>query len=143
MADGIPVITQAQNKSYYEKIATMPHTIVPDRLAKSPKTPVIETVGEKRVLTDGTQTLELYHVPNVHSDTMLVGYLPPAKVLIEADLWNPPAANAAPPTAISPVTAAFFDTIQKMKLDMQKVAGLHGRLADVKEFQTAAGKATH
>jgi glyoxylase-like metal-dependent hydrolase (beta-lactamase superfamily II) len=142
MADGITVITQAQNKSYYEKVATMPHTIVPDRLSKSPKTPVIETVGEKRVLTDGTQTLELYHVPTVHTDTMLVGYLPQAKVLIEADLWNPPAANAPPP-AVSPVTAAFFDTIQKLKLDVQKVAGLHGRLADVKEFQTAAGKSTH
>jgi hypothetical protein len=41
------------------------------------------------------------------------------------------------------VVAAFFDTIQKMKLDVNKIAGLHGRLADVKEFQTAAGKTTH
>jgi glyoxylase-like metal-dependent hydrolase (beta-lactamase superfamily II) len=143
MAEGITVITQAQNKAYYEKVATMPHTIVPDRLAKSPKTPVIETVAEKRVLTDGTQTLELYRVPTVHTDTMLVGYLPKAKILIEADLWNPPAANAPPPGATSPVTAAFFDTIQRMKLDVQKIAGLHGRLADLKEFQTAAGKSTH
>jgi len=41
------------------------------------------------------------------------------------------------------VTAAFFETIQRMKLDVNQVAGLHGRLAPVKEFQTAAGKATH
>jgi glyoxylase-like metal-dependent hydrolase (beta-lactamase superfamily II) len=143
MAEGITIITQAQNRTYYEKIATMPHTIVPDRLSRSPKKPVIETVAEKRVLTDGTQVLELYRVPNDHADTMLVGYLPKAKILIEADLWNPPAANAVAPSAVSPVTAAFFDTIQRMKLDVNKIAGLHGRLADLREFQTAVGKATH
>ena len=141
MAEGITIITQAQNKAYYEKVAMMPHTIVPDRQAKSPKPAIVEGVGEKRVLTDGTQILELYHIPTVHTDTMLVGYLPNAKILIEADLWNPPAANAPPPTTISPVTAAFFESIEKLKLDVQKVAGLHGRLADMKEFQTAAGKA--
>ena len=143
MAEGITIITQAQNRAYYERIATMPHTIVPDRLAKSPKKPAIEAVAEKRVLTDATQTLELYRVPNNHTDTMLVGYLPKAKILIEADLWNPPATNAPAPTAISPVTAAFFDSLQRMKLDVSKVAGLHGRLAEMKEFQAAAGKSTH
>jgi glyoxylase-like metal-dependent hydrolase (beta-lactamase superfamily II) len=143
MAEGITIITQAENKAYYEKIAAMPHTIVPDRLSRSPKKPVIETVAEKRVLTDGNQILELYHVTTDHTDTMLVGYLPKAKILIEADLWNPPAANAPAQNAVNPVTTAFFDTIQRMKLDVSQVAGLHGRLAAVKEFQTAAGKATH
>jgi glyoxylase-like metal-dependent hydrolase (beta-lactamase superfamily II) len=143
MAEGITIITQAGNKAYYEKVATMPHTIVPDRLGRSPKKPVIETVAEKRVLTDGHQILELYHVPTDHTATMLVGYLPKAKILIEADLWNPPAANAAAQTVVNPVTVAFFDTIQRMKLEVNQVAGLHGRLAPVKEFQTAAGKATH
>jgi glyoxylase-like metal-dependent hydrolase (beta-lactamase superfamily II) len=142
MAEGITIITQAENKGYYEKIAAMPHTVVPDRLARSPKKPVIETVAEKRVLTDGTQTLELYHVPTVHTSTMLVGYLPKAKILIEADLWYPPAANA-PPAPVNPVATAFFDTIQRLKLDVNQVAGLHGRLATVKEFQTAAGKTAH
>jgi glyoxylase-like metal-dependent hydrolase (beta-lactamase superfamily II) len=143
MAEGITIITQAGNKAYYEKVATMPHTIVADRLSRSPKKPVIETVAEKRVLTDGNQILELYHVPTVHTDTMLVGYLPKAKILIEADLWNPPAANAPAQTAVNPVTTAFFNSIQELKLDVSQVAGLHGRLASVKDFQTAAGKATH
>jgi glyoxylase-like metal-dependent hydrolase (beta-lactamase superfamily II) len=145
MAEGYTIITQAQNKAYYEKtVATAPHTIVPDRQAKSPKKPVIETVAEKRVLTDGNQVLELYRVPNDHTDTMLVAYLPKLKLLVEADLWTPPAANAPPPPAVSPVTAAFFDSIQRMKLDVQKVAGLHGRLAEMKEFQAAVGKgSTH
>jgi glyoxylase-like metal-dependent hydrolase (beta-lactamase superfamily II) len=143
MAEGITIITQAGNKAYYEKVATMPHTISPDRQSRSPKKPVIETVAEKRVLTDGKQILELYHVPTVHTDTMLVGYLPKAKILIEADLWNPPAANAPAQTAVNPVTTAFFDSIHGLRLDVSQVAGLHGRLAPVKEFQTAAGKATH
>ena len=49
------------------------------------------------MLTDGTQTLELYHLQGTnHADTMLIGYLPKAKVLIEADAYNPAPPNAAP-----------------------------------------------
>jgi glyoxylase-like metal-dependent hydrolase (beta-lactamase superfamily II) len=57
MAEGYTVVTQASNKLYYERIASMPHTIVPDRLAKGQKKPVIEGVVDKRVFTDDTNTL--------------------------------------------------------------------------------------
>ena len=75
---------------FLEKVGTLPHTLSPDRLAKAPKKPVVEAVADKRVLTDGTQTLELYHLQGSnHTDTMLLGYLPKQKVLIEADVYNP------------------------------------------------------
>src|SRR5260221_8471080 len=45
----------------------------------------------------GVQTCAL---PIYHTDTMLLGYLPKQRVLIEADVYNPTPANApaAPPT---------------------------------------------
>ena len=47
-------------------------------------------MGEKRVLTDGTHTIELYHLQNFsHHDGMIVAYLPKEKVLLEADGYNP------------------------------------------------------
>jgi hypothetical protein len=70
---------------------------------------------------------------------MLVAYLPKAKLLVEADMWNPPAANAPPPAAVNPVTVQLVDGIKKLNLDVQQIAGLHGRLATVQELRTAAG----
>jgi glyoxylase-like metal-dependent hydrolase (beta-lactamase superfamily II) len=139
MAEGYTVVTQASNKLYYERIASMPHTIVPDRLAKGQKKPVIEGVVDKRVFTDDTNTLELYRLSTDHDDTMLVAYLPKAKLLVEADMWNPPAANAPPPVAVNPVTVQLVDGIKKLGIDVQQIAGLHGRLATVQELRTAAG----
>ena len=139
MAEGYTVVTHTSNTLYYQKVAAMPHTIVPDRLAKAAKRPVVEGVAEKRVFTDDTNTLELYRLSTDHCDSMLVAYLPKAKILVEADMWNPPAANAPPPVAVSPVTVQLVDGIKKLNLDVQQVAGLHGRLATVQELRTAAG----
>ncbi len=141
MAEGYTIITQAGNKAYYEKVATMPHTISPDRLGKAPKKPVIETVADKRVLTDGTQTLELYRLSTDHTDTMLVGYLPKGKILIEVDMWNPPVANAPPPPRINPVIVQLYDGIKRLNLDVEQIAPLHGtRMAPLKDLQASAGK---
>lgn len=139
MAEGYTVVTHASNVAYYQRIATMPHTVSPDRLAKSPKKAVVEGVAEKRVFTDDTNTLELYRISTDHNDGMLVAYLPKAKLLVEADLWNPPAANAPPPPAVSPVVVQLVDGIKKLNIDVQQIAGLHGRLATVQELRTAAG----
>jgi glyoxylase-like metal-dependent hydrolase (beta-lactamase superfamily II) len=145
MAEGLTIITQAQNKPYYERIAAMPHTINPDRLSKAPKRPVIEGVDSKRVLSDATQTLELHWLPTNHVDTMLVGYLPKSKQLFEVDVYTP-AGNAAPsaaPTPINPVTAAFADQLAKMGLEVTQLIPGHGpRLVTVGELRTVSGKSS-
>jgi glyoxylase-like metal-dependent hydrolase (beta-lactamase superfamily II) len=139
MAEGYTVVTQASNTLYYQKIAAMPHTVAPDRLAKAGKKPLIEGVAEKRVFTDETNSLELYRLSTDHCDSMLIAYLPKAKILVEADMWNPPAANAPPAAAVNPVTVQLVDGIKKLNLDVQQIAGLHGRLATAQELRTAAG----
>ncbi len=140
MAEGYTIVTHISNKAYYERIAAMPHTINPDRLAKSPKKPVIEGVVNERTFADDTNTLQLYRVSTDHDDAMLVAYLPKAKLLVEADMWNPPAANAPAAPAINPVTVQLVEGIRKLNLDVQQIAGLHGRLATIQELRAAAGQ---
>src|SRR2546422_11631800 len=66
VAEGIPIITHKSHKRYYEQeIFKNPHTLNPDRLARMPRAPVIETIRDKRVLTDGDMTLELYLVRRI------------------------------------------------------------------------------
>src|SRR5215471_19275480 len=53
MAEGATVITHEVNKPFLQKVGTMPHTLNPDKLEQGKKKPSIETMTEKRVLTDG------------------------------------------------------------------------------------------
>jgi glyoxylase-like metal-dependent hydrolase (beta-lactamase superfamily II) len=143
MAEGLTIITAAANKPYYEQVAKMPHTLVPDLLAKSPKTPTIEAVTAKRVISDATQTLEIYPLPTDHTSTMLIGYLPKSKILYEVDVFNAPAANAPPVQAAqaNPVTAAFYNQIQAMKLDVNQILPGHGpRMVTMNDLRAAIGK---
>jgi hypothetical protein len=40
---------------------------------------------------------------------------------------------------VSPVTVQLVEGVKKLNLDVQQVAGLHGRLATIQELRTAAG----
>jgi glyoxylase-like metal-dependent hydrolase (beta-lactamase superfamily II) len=140
VAEGATILTSTENKPYYEKLWALPHTIKPDRLAKAPKKPVIETIADKRVLTDGTETLELYRLQGTnHADTMLIGYLPKAKVLIEADVYNPAPPNA-PPGPVVRESVNLYQQITRLNLDVQQITPLHGRLVTIADLKKAIGQ---
>src|SRR5438094_43129 len=142
-AEGATILTQAANKPYYEKIWAQPHTIMPDRLVKEKKKGIIEGVADKRVLTDGSRTVELYKLTGTnHVDTMLIGYLPKEKVLIEADVYTPGPANAPAPARPSPEAVNLYDQIQRLKLDVQQITPLHGRLVSIDDLRKAIGRSS-
>src|SRR2546425_8025944 len=133
------------NKAYLEKPLSMPHTLNPDKAQQEGKKPIVEAVGEKKVLTDGTHTIELYHMQNFgHHDGMLIAYLPKEKVLLEADGYNPQAATATPPTPPSPYTVSLVENIDRLKLDVQRVVPVHypadNRVVSIAELRRWAGR---
>jgi glyoxylase-like metal-dependent hydrolase (beta-lactamase superfamily II) len=141
VSEGAIIITQAQNKAFYEKLLAMPHTIKPDRLAQSPRKATIETVGETRILTDGTRRLEIHRIQGFsHVDTMLMAYLPAEKILIEADAYNPTEANAPPPPSISPLFVTLYDNVQRLQLDVDQILPFHGRIVTMTDLRAAVGK---
>jgi glyoxylase-like metal-dependent hydrolase (beta-lactamase superfamily II) len=126
VAEGATILTHQVNKAYLEKVLSAPHTLNPDRAQQAGKKPVVEAVGDKKVLTDGTHVIELYHLRNfTHHDGMIVAYLPKEKVLLEADGYNPQAATATPPNPPSPYTLSLLDNIQRLKLDVQRIVPVH------------------
>jgi glyoxylase-like metal-dependent hydrolase (beta-lactamase superfamily II) len=86
VAEGATIITQANNKEFLERALNTPRTLLDDVLAKNPKRAKVETVDEKRVYTDGTRTVEMYHIyPAPHSNGLMVAYIPKEKVLFQGD----------------------------------------------------------
>ena len=147
-----------ENKAYYDKVFAQPHTLIPDKLGQSKKKALVEGVLDKRVFTDGTHTLELYRITNSgHDGAMLIGYIPKEKLVIEADLYTlqvaQPGAAAPAPTAgdkdkaapppppPSPYTVSLVDNLNRLKLDYERIIGLHGGEATKEELLKAAGKA--
>jgi glyoxylase-like metal-dependent hydrolase (beta-lactamase superfamily II) len=140
VAEGVTILTHRLNKPYLERILQNPFTLNPDRLARAPRTPVIEAVGDKRVLTDGSRTLELHHLQgNLHAETLLVAYLPKEKLLIQADAFHP-RPGAAPLPSPSPFTVNLLDNVRRLKLDVAQLVHVHGGVDPFAVLVKAAGR---
>ena len=131
--EGVTIVLQQSNHAYYaEVLGVKQWTLKPDRLALFPPEEVaegytFETVGQKYVLTDGTKVMEVYNVQGLaHAQGMLMAYLPKEKIVVEADLFTPPAPNAPVPTTITPANQTFYNNVQRLKLDVTTIAPIHG-----------------
>jgi glyoxylase-like metal-dependent hydrolase (beta-lactamase superfamily II) len=126
VAEGSTILTHELNRDYLERILSLPHTLNPDTAQQAGKKPLVEAVGEKRVLTDGNHVIELHHLQRFpHHDGMLVAYFPKEKVLLQADGYNPQATTATPLNPPSPFTLSLLDNIQRLKLDVQRIVPVH------------------
>jgi hypothetical protein len=87
----------------------------------------IERVNQKYVLSDGNQILELYPMlGSTHIGSMLLAYLPKQKILINADMYTPPAPGAQLPSQAMQGVAALANNIQRLRIDVVTHATLHG-----------------
>lgn len=140
--EGSIIVTPQTNQTYYQKVWATPHSINPDRLEKSKKTAqFISFTGNKQVISDGKRPIEIYPLTgNSHNDAFVLVYLPNEKILVEADAFNPTAANVPPPASPNPYSVNLYEVIQKLKLNVDQIAGLHGpRVVTLADLRTAIG----
>jgi len=134
--EGATIVTHEVNKPYYEKIWANPHTLVPDRLSKSGKAPVFETFADKHVLTDGKRPIEVHLLAgNGHADGFAMVYLPNEKIISQADAYTPRPADAGPPAQVNPYAMNVYENIERLKLDVETIAPLHGRVAKIADMR--------
>ncbi len=139
--EGASIVTLKANKPYYEKVWATPHSIHPDRLEVSKKAPNFVALTDKCVLADEKHPIEIHSIANNgHNDAFVLAYLPNDKVLIEADAYTPLAANAPVPTSLNPYAANLYENVQKLNLNVEKIAALHGpRLVGLADLQAYIG----
>jgi glyoxylase-like metal-dependent hydrolase (beta-lactamase superfamily II) len=113
-AEGITIITHENNKDFLERALSAPRTLMGDNLSRANRRPMVESAGARRVLTDGTRTVELHHVAGLeHSDGMLVAYLPAEKLLFTAD-FNVPAQGQP----VNPSIVMLRRNVERLRLDV-------------------------
>ena len=127
VAEGITIVTHEVNKAFFENALSGPRTLAPDAMAKAGKKPVIETVGDKRVFTDGTQTVEIHNIKGLpHADGMLIAYIPSARIVAYADMFNlvAPGQPAVPnPPVVG--TQVFVANLERLGLDWENLISVH------------------
>jgi glyoxylase-like metal-dependent hydrolase (beta-lactamase superfamily II) len=90
VAEGGTIVTHRNNAEFFEKALNTPRTLLNDTLAKMPRKARIEGVGDRKVYSDGTRTVEIHHVaPAPHSNGLVVAYLPKERVLFQGDFSLP------------------------------------------------------
>jgi glyoxylase-like metal-dependent hydrolase (beta-lactamase superfamily II) len=141
-AEGATIVTHEINRPLYEKAVVNSWNFNPDRLAKSGKKPVFQTMGDNMVLTDGNRTVELYQIAgNSHHDGLIMAYLRKEKILIEADAYTPSAPEAPPPATPNPFSMTLADNVRRLNIEVDQILPIHGRIVPFSELQKAIGKA--
>jgi glyoxylase-like metal-dependent hydrolase (beta-lactamase superfamily II) len=110
--------------------------------AHGPRSPTFCRRSGRLTISDGNQTIELYHVEGLnHSDNMTIAYLPKSKILISADLGGPPPAGSPAPANVSANSIALYRNIERLKLDVATHAPIHGNPGPHAEFARVVGPA--
>jgi len=138
VAEGATIVTQRNNAQFLERALNAPRTLLDDPLAKAPRKARIEAVGDKKVYSDGTRTVELYHVaPVPHSNGLLVAYIPKEKILFQGDFSLP-----APGQEANGHIRALVPILEKLNLDFDRYINVHAPAAPQTkaELWKAAGR---
>jgi glyoxylase-like metal-dependent hydrolase (beta-lactamase superfamily II) len=140
VAEGLPILTHQVNKAFYEKMLRNPATIAPDRLARNPRAPVIEGLTDKKVITDGTKTIEVHHVKgNHHDEGLLMVYFPKERLLVQADAYAPRPPGAKPLPG-SQYTTNLYENVQRLKLQVDQMVHVHGGMDPIAKLVEAANR---
>jgi glyoxylase-like metal-dependent hydrolase (beta-lactamase superfamily II) len=127
VAEGITIVTHEVNEEFFENALSGERSLAPDSMARSDREPVIETVGDKRVFTDGTQTVEIHNIKGLpHADGMLIAYIPSARIVAYADMFNlvAPGQPAVPnPPVVG--TQVFVANLERLGLDWENIISVH------------------
>jgi glyoxylase-like metal-dependent hydrolase (beta-lactamase superfamily II) len=138
--EGATIVTQRDNRRFYEESWAAPRRLNPDALAKSGKAAKFETFDDKLVL-QGEHPIEIHRIAGSgHNDAFALVYLPKEKMLVEADAFTPLAAGAPAPASANPYSQNLLENIQKLNLDVAQIAALHGpRVTTVSDLKTYVG----
>jgi glyoxylase-like metal-dependent hydrolase (beta-lactamase superfamily II) len=137
MAEGATILVPFSAQAFYANVARAPHTRNPDSLERRGRAVVIESFGGgHRVLTDGARQVEVHPLPTSHAEDLVVVYLSKEKLLIEADHISPRKGEVRP----GPRVTEFVRELDKLKLDVATIVGIHGDQASLEATRAAAKK---
>ena len=126
MAEGATILTTPRNKSFFEKMSSASYALKPDRFSRVPRPVKVETIRQKRTITDGVRTVELVDVgPNPHSNESLIVYIPAEKILFQGDLFYFDLGDPFPPKNRIAIMSFFARWLKSKGLAPERIYSVH------------------
>ena len=132
---GATIVTHWKNYDFYVKdvLNYAPRTLDPDMVSLWPPTELAEgyqyeTVRENYWLNDATRSMHVSYVhPLDHVEGMLVAYLPNERLLIEADLYDPPGSSEPGFATSTQAHRSLYGHVERLGLEVETIVPIHGR----------------
>jgi glyoxylase-like metal-dependent hydrolase (beta-lactamase superfamily II) len=126
VAEGATIITAEMNVKFFERALSTPRTMNATPVARPPA-PKLLGIGDKYVLQDGKQTIELHRIKgNVHADDMVIAFIPGAKTIVESDIvqpWISPQFSGGP--GPNPYLLHMANELDRLKLNYESFVSIH------------------
>ncbi len=127
LAEGATVLVSPGNADFLKRMVEAPHTIKPDHGSAAPLPLSLKIVNDKKIITDGDQTVEIINVgKNPHTEENLVVYFPKQKILFQSDLFYYSEGAAFPPPNRITMNRFFAQWLRQKKLVPEKIYAFHG-----------------
>jgi glyoxylase-like metal-dependent hydrolase (beta-lactamase superfamily II) len=139
---GSTVVTHMLNLEFLNQdvLSYEPRTVKPDIVSMWPPTELAEgynheAVQESYVIADDSRILRLYYVqPLGHVAGMLMAYLQTERIAFQADLFD---THEPPRAAQLPAMRSLFNHVERMELNVETLAPVHGDPVSWGEFVAA------
>jgi hypothetical protein len=157
------IVTSEDNADYYNRIMFgLPRRLVPDSLSQREemlgvviRPQYVRVANQPAMITDrrfGTtdpaKFMEFYQMGqgsppySSHNEQFLVVYLPAERILINADLYTPPAAGAPLPSPPPEGVIAIGQIIRQYNLNVAQHVPIHGQPGSHEQFMKILGGVT-
>jgi glyoxylase-like metal-dependent hydrolase (beta-lactamase superfamily II) len=125
VAEGATIIAHENSREFFERALNTPRTLLDDTLSRNPKRARVDAIGDKKVYSDRTRTVEIYHIyPAPHSNGLIVAYIPKEKVLYQGDFSLP-----GPGQEANDHVKALAPALEKLNLDFERYINTHASAA--------------
>jgi len=137
-AVGATIVAAKAHEPMVRPILETPHTNPADALELAKKAGTAGALevfdGEKHVISEGGQSLELYAVTGIpHVEPKVLAFVPKGGVLFQSDLFFPGTGAPAGADAV-----ALLQAVKALKLRVTTHAGGHGGVGPAAELEKAA-----
>ena len=146
VAQGAQLMAAESSRATLARALGGSHRIAPDSLSQASAQlrtlPGITGISGKSVLSDGERKVEIYPIQgSLHARGMLMVYLPAEKLLIQSDAYTPGPPFSAPPSVPQAAHTNLLANMERLKLQVERIVPLRGRVVPVADLYLAVGRA--
>lgn len=141
-AQGATLVVSEQARPWFERVMARPNTVRPDALARSGLKAAVSGVNGQRRFSDATRIVDVLMIEDsLHAQGFMMIWLPLDRLLIQADAYTPGAPGAAAPTVPDANHLNLVHNIERLRLDVDRIVPLHGRIVPMGELRRVTGRA--